>query len=171
MKKLFIGSAWVFGDNIDTDIIAPPDTIMGAPGEEEENVLRKNAFRPIRENFWQSVKPGDILIAGKNFGFGSHREQANVAIRVLGFSCMIAETFARIYFRNSIAFGFPAFEVPGVAALVKEGDTVKVDTENWIVINETSRKSLPIPPQNGMVRSMLEAGGIFALMHRRLNQV
>ena len=170
MRETMIGNAWKFGDNIDTDVITTYKLLLGVPGEEEYQMLRKNAFQALRKDFYKQVKPGDILIAGENFGFGSHREQANIVLPLLGFQAIISESFARIYFRNSIAIGFPAYEVPGITAIVDEGDQLEIDSVNNIITNKTNGKVCSIEPHSEMVGKILDAGNIFNFMRDRLER-
>jgi len=122
------GRAWVFGDNVDTDIITPADTISFGPGDAEAHrILIENAFRAVRPRFLEQVRPGDMLVAGRNFGLGSHCEPANRVLQLLGFSVVMAESSARLFFRNAVAIGRHTLQVPGVAALVREGDELEVD--------------------------------------------
>ncbi len=169
MKKIIIGRVWKFGDNVDTDIITPADTTsFGMADAQEWKVVVENAFRAVRQEFHKSVRPGDILVAGRNFGLGSHREQANIALRHLGFAAVVAESVARIYFRNSIATGMPIFAVPGIVRLVEEGDELEIDMERWKVRNRTSGRELPMQPYSPIVQNILEGGGILEVLCQRI---
>ena len=121
-NSIIRGRSFVFGDNIDTDIIAPGDTIFFGLGDSFEiEDVKRNAFRALRPDFYTMVRPGDILVAGRNFGLGSHHELANRALVTLGFQAVIAESIARLFFRNAVAIGFYVFEVPGILGFVSEG--------------------------------------------------
>lgn len=171
MNTTMIGKVWKFGDNIDTDQIVAA-TVMaqtGVPGEKELQLLKENAFAAIRKDFYKVVGQGDILVAGRNFGFGSHRESANTVLRLLGFQAIVAETFARIYFRNSIAIGFPAFEIPGITKLVEEGDTLEIDTKASRAVNTRTGEFCSFTPHCDMVNRILEVGSVFKLMHERID--
>jgi 3-isopropylmalate/(R)-2-methylmalate dehydratase small subunit len=163
------GRVWKFGDNIDTDLITPADTTsFGLGDEEERRILRENAFRSLRSAFHTQVRPGDILVAGRNFGLGSHREPANTALVSLGFVAVIAESVARLFFRNSVAIGFHALQVPGITDMVDEGDELQVDMKAWTIRNLTSGKSAPIEPYSELVQRIIEAGGILRVLKSRV---
>jgi 3-isopropylmalate dehydratase small subunit len=169
MKNLLVGRVWKFGDNVDTDIITPADTTsFGMSDAQEWKMVVENAFRTVRREFHKSVQPGDILVAGRNFGLGSHREQANIVLRHLGFAAVVAESVARIYFRNSIATGMPIFAVRGITGLVEEGDELEIDMERWRVRNRTSARELPMQPYSPIVQSILEGGGILEVLRQRI---
>ena len=112
-----------FGDNIDTDVIIPA-RYLNAPSPEE---LAKHCMEDIDPTFASRVKPGEIIVGGANFGCGSSREHAPIAIQAAGVSCVIAASFARIFYRNAINIGFPILECPEAAAAIAEGDVVSVD--------------------------------------------
>ena len=165
MSKILKGRAWKFGDNIDTDVITPGDvTSFGLGDAEEQRLVTENAFRPIRNNFYKIVKKGDILVAGRNFGVGSHREQANTVLHLLGLSALIAESIARLYFRNSIAIGFPVFQIPGITQVVKEGDELEIDTEAWKLRNLSTSEEIDIEPYDDLVQKIIAAGGILGVL-------
>lgn len=166
---IFTGRVWKFGDNIDTDLITPADTTsFGLGDEEERRILRENAFRSLRPAFHTQVRPGDILVAGRNFGLGSHREPANTALVSLGFVAVIAESVARLFFRNSVAIGFHALQVPGITNMVDEGDELQVDMTAWTIRNLTSGTSAPIEPYSDLVQRIIEAGGILRVLKSRV---
>ncbi len=162
------GRVYKFGDNIDTDIMAPGLTISFGLGDatERENVKR-HAFEAIRKDFYKDVVPGSILVAGKNFGFGSHREQANTVIISLGFSLVVADSIARLYQRNSIAIGFPSLEVPGITEIVEEGEELELDFENWTITNTCTGKSLPVEPLTESIQEIIRDGGIIRHMKKK----
>lgn len=163
------GRVWKFGDNIDTDIITPADTISFGLGDaaERQQVL-ENAFRAVRPGFHALVKPGDILVAGRNFGLGSHREPANTALVNLGFAAVIAESIARLFFRNSVAIGFHALELPGITAMVEEGDELTIDLTAWTVRNLTSGKTARLEPYSELVQRIIQSGGILEVLKARV---
>jgi 3-isopropylmalate/(R)-2-methylmalate dehydratase small subunit len=169
MQKKIKGRVWKFGDNIDTDIIAPADTISFGLGDEQElKLVKENAFRTVREKLFEKVQPGDILVAGKNFGLGSHREPANKALVSLGFSAVLADSVARLFFRNSVAIGFPTFQVPGITGLVEEGDELEIDLVNWSVSNVSRGGEIALTPYSDLVRSIMDQGGIINVMKARI---
>ena len=166
---VFTGRVWKFEDNIDTDLITPADTTsFGLGDEEERRILRENAFRSIRPAFHTQVRPGDILVAGKNFGLGSHREPANTALVSLGFVAVIAESVARLFFRNSVAIGFHALQVPGITGMVEEGDELQVDMKAWTIQNVTNGRTASIEPYSELVQRIIEAGGILRVLKARV---
>lgn len=163
------GRAWVFGDNIDTDIIAPGELISFGLGDAaEENEIRKNAFRAVRPGLYKEVKVGDVLIAGRNFGLGSHREPANKALYSLGFRAVIAESMARLFFRNAVAIGFHVFQVPNIRELVREGDELEIDPDGAMLRNLTRKAQQPLEPYSPLIRNIIEQGGILEVVKSRL---
>jgi 3-isopropylmalate/(R)-2-methylmalate dehydratase small subunit len=163
------GRAWVFGDNIDTDIIAPGELISFGLGDAaEENEIRKNAFRAVRPGLYKDVKVGDVLIAGRNFGLGSHREPANKALYTLGFRAVIAESMARLFFRNAVAIGFHVFQVPGIRELVREGDELEIDPDGAVLRNVTRETQQPLEPYSPLIRNIIAQGGILEVVKSRL---
>ncbi|MBV7484626.1 3-isopropylmalate dehydratase [Bordetella sp. BOR01] len=163
------GRAWVFGDNIDTDIIAPADTISFGLGDATEDTdVKVNAFRAIRPGFHKQVHAGDILVAGKNFGLGSHREPANKALVSLGFRAVIAESVARLFFRNAVAIGFYVFQVPGILDAVQEGDELDIDIEGSRLLNVTQNTGLALEQFSPLVRNIIDQGGILEALKSRL---
>ena len=123
------GRTWVFGDGIDTDIIIPARYLV-LPLEE----MKEKAMEPVRPEWSAQVEPGDIVIGGRNFGCGSSREQAPAVLEALGVRAIVAESFARIFFRNAINLGLPLVECPGITAHVREGEVITVDVSIGIVI-------------------------------------
>jgi len=163
------GRAFVFGDNIDTDIIAPGNTISFGLGDAfEEEEVKRNAFKAVRPGFHREVRVGDILVAGRNFGLGSHREPANKALVSLGFRAVIAESIARLFFRNAVAIGFYTFQVPGILAFVREGEELEIDVDASVLRNRTQGTELPIEPFSPLVRRIVERGGILEVLKDRL---
>ena len=163
------GRAWVFGDNIDTDIIAPGELISFGLGDAaEEGEIRKNAFRAVRPGLYKDVKIGDVLIAGRNFGLGSHREPANKALYTLGFRAVIAESMARLFFRNAVAIGFHVFQVPGIRDLVREGEELEIDPDGAMLRNVTRNTQQPLEPYSPLIRNIIEQGGILEVVKSRL---
>ena len=155
------GRVFKYGDNVDTDVIIPARYLNATTGEE----LAKHCMEDIDKEFIHKVQPGDIIVAEKNFGCGSSREQAPEIIKALGIRCVIARSFARIFFRNSINNGLLLIENPTLRDHVKEGDTIEVTTGEKIVLNG---QEFPIAslPQNLM--DIINAGGLVKAM-RRLN--
>ncbi len=155
----FTGKIWVLGDDIDTDIIIPTEYLALKTVDD----MKKYAFSPLRPELAGQIQPGDIIVAGKNFGCGSSREQAPEIIRHLGVACVIAKSFARIFFRNSINNGLLLIE-SDLYDHVQEGDTISVEPGHQIVHDGVVYPISPLP-QNLM--DILEAGGLVRAMQKR----
>lgn len=130
------GTVHKFGDNVDTDVIIPARYLNVSDPKE----LAEHCMEDIDKDFTKKVKPGDIIVADKNFGCGSSREHAPIAIKASGVSCVIAETFARIFYRNSINIGLPIIECKEASQEIKEGDTVSVNFDTGVITDETTGK-------------------------------
>ena len=135
MSTLLKGQAWVYGDNVDTDVIIPARYLTTSDPKE----LAPHCMEDIDKDFASSVKKGDILVAGSNFGCGSSREHAPLAILGAGVSCVVASSFARIFYRNSINIGLPIVECPEASAKIQAGDKVSVNFDTGVI---TSRKTV-----------------------------
>jgi 3-isopropylmalate/(R)-2-methylmalate dehydratase small subunit len=127
------GTVFKYGDNVDTDVIIPA-RYLNAPDPAD---LAKHCMEDIDVDFVKNVKPGDIIVANKNFGCGSSREHAPISIKAAGVSCVIAETFARIFYRNAINIGLPIIESKEAAEGIEAGDQVEVDFDNGMIYNKT----------------------------------
>ena len=170
-RKVLKGRVWKFGDNIDTDVITPADTTSFGLGDEgQKRLVIENAFRAIRRDFYKLIRKGDILVAGRNFGYGSHREQANTVLPSLGFSAVVAESIARLYYRNSIAIGFPAFQVPGITEMVAEGDELQIDMRVWKMKNLSRGTEIDIEPFVELIQKILTAGGILEVLGEHISR-
>src|SRR6059036_409991 len=144
MQRHFRGRVWTFGDDISTDHIIAGKYL----GTTDPNVFAAHAFEAVNPAWAKGVQAGDLIVAGDNFGCGSSREQAPIALKTLGVSAILANSFARIFFRNAINLGFPVLECPGLEASVKSGDVVALDLaggEVRIPSGETF-KFTPLPP-------------------------
>ena len=128
------GKAIKYGDNVDTDVIIPARYLNSSDPKE----LAQHCMEDIDKEFVNKVQPGDIMIGGKNFGCGSSREHAPISIKASGISCVIAETFARIFYRNSINIGLPIMECPEAAKAISEGDDVEIDFDSGIITDKTT---------------------------------
>ena len=128
------GTVHKYGDNVDTDVIIPARYLNSSDPKE----LAKNCMEDIDPDFVNRVKPGDIMVGQKNFGCGSSREHAPIAIKASGISCVIAETFARIFYRNAINIGLPIIECPEAAVAIQAGDEVEVDFDSGIITDVTT---------------------------------
>jgi 3-isopropylmalate/(R)-2-methylmalate dehydratase small subunit len=153
------GKVWVFGDNIDTDQIA-----LTAYSRLPLTEMKFHVLERIRPEFGKAARPGDIIVAGENFGCGSSRETAPVAIKELGIAAVVAESFARIFFRNAVAIGLPAITCPGIRALCSDGDMLKVNIESGAVLDLTNGRKLQAQVLPLEMLEVLTKGGIRALL-------
>lgn len=154
------GRLWLLGDDIDTDIIIPTEYLAMKSVED----MKKYAFSPLRPELANKIKPGDIIVAGSNFGCGSSREQAPEIIKALGISCVIAKSFARIFFRNSVNNGLLLLENSTLADIVSECDILKVTPGKAVVHNE---KIYPLAPISDNVMEIIKQGGLVQAMRNR----
>ena len=157
------GHVFKYGDNVDTDVIIPARYLNATKGEE----LAKHCMEDIDREFVNKVQPGDIIVAEKNFGCGSSREHAPLAIKCTGISCVIAETFARIFYRNSINIGLPIIECPQAAKAICAGDEVEVDFDSGVITNITrgeTYKGQSFPP---FMQNIIQAGGLVAYINAK----
>ncbi|WP_394728808.1 3-isopropylmalate dehydratase small subunit [Altererythrobacter sp. GH1-8] len=151
-----MGRAFVLGDDIDTDVIAPGAYLMLDPAE-----MASHCLEAVRPDFAPSVERGDVLFAGKNFGLGSSRELAAAAIKELGISCVLARSFARIFYRNCINLGLPALLWPEEFS-VEEGDAIEIDPSSGMLVNLTqglSARTVPLPDH---LLEIVQNGGLIA---------
>ena len=152
------GRVWKFGDDINTDLIIPHAAILAAPDEQVKLVFSDN-----RPGWAELVSPGDILVVGKNFGTGSARP-GPVVLKRLGLGGIVADSMNGIFFRNCVAYGFPALQCPGVSGLFEEGDTAEFDIETGEIRNPASGKSVRGVPLPGSMAETIKAGGIEKLL-------
>jgi 3-isopropylmalate/(R)-2-methylmalate dehydratase small subunit len=160
---IFRGRVWRFGNNVDTDVIIPVQHCRGSVSE-----LAKHCMEGIDPNFSEKVHPGDIMVAGTNFGCGSSREPAPVAIKAAGISCVIARSFARIFYRNAFNVGLPLLESSEIPATIKEGDELEVDLDLGnikIISMDTSFKANAIPP---FMQELIHDGGLLKHIAKNL---
>lgn len=151
------GRVWKFGDNIDTDVIIPYKYKAATTDPYE---LAKYAMSGLDPSFSKKVKSGDVIVAGKNFGCGSSREQAPIALKYAGISAVLAESFARIFYRNAFNIGLPPLIIPGISGKVKEGDMLEIDLKEGTVKILKTAEILKFTPVKGFMRKLLEEGGI-----------
>jgi len=156
---VFQGTCWKFGHNIPTDSITPTNITLRGIGE-----MAKHVLETVNPDFPKNVERGDILVAGRNFGCSSGRAIAPKALQATGISVIVAELFARTFYRNGHEIGLPLLEVPGVHALVETGDRLRVDIARGVVENLTSGKSLVGQPPSEFLLEMLRAGGLIPLL-------
>lgn len=157
--EIIRGRVWLFGDNVDTDVITP-GLYVDAPMEE----MKKHVLEALNPKFPKEVKSGDIIVAGKNFGCGSSRETAPDAIKALGVGAVIAESFARIFFRNAISIGLPVLPCPGVSGAFHEGEEAGVDVIGAKVTNLSSKRVLQGQPLAKDILDILSQGGTLSLL-------
>ena len=155
MITTFKGNVWKYGDNINTDVIFPGKYTYQKMEPEE---MAKHALEDLDPDFVNKVKEGDILVAGKNFGMGSSREQAAVAIKYAGIRVIIARSFSRIYFRNAINAGMPAIKSPEAVEAIENGDEVTIDMENGQIV--TPKGTFSFPPYPETVMNILNNNGL-----------
>ncbi|MGC9348613.1 MAG: 3-isopropylmalate dehydratase small subunit [Anaerolineae bacterium] len=160
------GRVWKYGDNIDTDVIIPARYLNMSTAEE----LAEHCMEDIDPDFASSVERGDIIVGGENFGCGSSREHAPLAIKGAGVSCVIAESFARIFYRNAINIGLPILVSPEVAREAETGDQLIVDLTNGRVTNESSGKTYETSSFPPFIMRIIEAGGLIPYTRAELHQ-
>ncbi|MGI6686298.1 MAG: 3-isopropylmalate dehydratase small subunit [Bacillota bacterium] len=157
------GKTWKFGANIDTDAIIPARYLNTSLPEE----LAKHCMEDADPDFPNKVSQGDIIVADKNFGCGSSREHAPIAIKHSGVTCVIAPTFARIFYRNAINIGLPILESEEAVAGIKEGDVVEVNTDTGLIKNVTTGREFQAAPFPEFIEKIMAAGGLMAHIKER----
>ena len=150
------GTVFRYGDNIDTDVIIPARYLNTQNPKE----LAAHCMEDINKTFVTRVQPGDIMVGGENFGCGSSREHAPVAIKAAGISCVIAKSFARIFYRNSINIGLPILECPTASEAIREGDVVSIDFDTGIITDETTGQTFEAAPFPPFIQKIIAAGGL-----------
>ncbi len=150
-----MGRAWKFGDDVDTDVVIQGKWLVINDPEE----LAKHVFENVRPEFAKEVKPGDFVVAGENFGCGSSREHAPLALKATGIEAVIAKSFARIFFRNAVNIGLRVIECKH-ADKIDDGDEIRVDYERNVVVNETKGEEYPITPIPDFIKQIIEKGGL-----------
>ena len=152
-----------YKDNVDTDVIIPARYLNSFDAKE----LASHAMADIDPTFASTVEKGDIIVAGQNFGCGSSREHAPLCLKTAGIKCVIAKSFARIFYRNAINIGFPIMECPEAAEDIDAGDTVQGDFSTGIITNETKGKTYQSVPFPDFVNGIIEAGGLMNSLKKR----
>ncbi|MCR4754846.1 MAG: 3-isopropylmalate dehydratase small subunit [Lachnospiraceae bacterium] len=150
------GKVIKYGDNVDTDVIIPARYLNSSDPKE----LATHCMEDLDKDFLSKLEPGDIMVAEKNFGCGSSREHAPIAIKACGISCVIAETFARIFYRNAINIGLPIIECPEAVAGINDGDEVTVDFDSGIITNVTKGTSFKGQPFPEFMQKIIDAEGL-----------
>jgi 3-isopropylmalate/(R)-2-methylmalate dehydratase small subunit len=166
MQTVFEAKAFVYGDNVDTDVIIPARYLTTIDPSE----LAQHCMEDLDPSFVSICAPGDLMVGGKNFGSGSSREHAPISISASGVACIVAESFARIFFRNSVNVGLPIMECPGVTEGAESGDVFRVDIDTGEVTNVTKGRTFrgtPLPP---FMRDILDAGGLMPWVARSLKE-
>ena len=157
------GPVFKYGDNVDTDVIIPARYLNATKGEE----LAKHCMEDIDKDFVNRVQKGDIIVAEKNFGCGSSREHAPLAIKCAGISCVIAETFARIFYRNAINIGLPIIECPEAAASIQAGHEVEIDFDSGVITDKTTGESFEGQAFPPFMQKIIEAGGLVNYINQK----
>lgn len=157
------GTVFKYGDNVDTDVIIPARYLNATKGEE----LAKHCMEDIDKDFIHNVQKGDMIVANKNFGCGSSREHAPLAIKCAGVSCVIAETFARIFYRNAINIGLPIIECPKAAKSIEAGDVVEIDFDSGIITNKTKNETYQGQAFPPFMQKIIEAGGLVNYINQK----
>ena len=150
------GTVFKYGDNVDTDVIIPARYLNSSDPAE----LATHCMEDIDKDFIKTVKKGDIIVAEKNFGCGSSREHAPIAIKAAGVSCVIAETFARIFYRNAINIGLPIIECPEAAKAIEAGDEVEIDFDSGVITNKTKNQTYQGQAFPPFMQKIIAAGGL-----------
>lgn len=150
------GTVIKYGDNVDTDVIIPARYLNTIDKKE----LASHCMEDLDTTFTSRVKPGDIMVGGENFGCGSSREHAPVAIKASGISCVIAKSFARIFYRNAINIGLPILECPAASEAISEGDIVSIDFDTGVITDETTGQTFQAAPFPPFIQNIIAKGGL-----------
>ncbi len=150
------GKVHQYGDHVDTDVIIPARYLNSS----DPKVLASHCMEDIDKEFLGRVQPGDFIVAGRNFGCGSSREHAPLALKAAGIACVVADSFARIFYRNSINIGLPVLECPEAAADARAGDTLSIDLASGEIRNMTSGRTYTTPPFPPFMQRIMDAGGL-----------
>ncbi len=160
------GRVWRFGDNIDTDAIIPARYLNSA----DPANLAAHCMEDADPTFPSKVRPGDIIVAGRNFGCGSSREHAPLALKAAGVACVIAPSFARIFYRNAINIGLPILEAPEAAAAISEGETITVDLATGQITSPNAPEPFRAKPFPPFMQELMDAGGLIAYTRKKVNR-
>jgi 3-isopropylmalate dehydratase small subunit len=163
-ENILHGKVWRFGNDVDTDLIIPARYLNTSDPKE----LASHCMEDADPTFAGKVKPGDIIVAGKNFGCGSSREHAPISIKTAGVSCVIAASFARIFYRNSINIGLPILESPEASQAIAEGNQVEVDLSSGKITDLTTGKTFQAVPFPPFMQELIKAGGLIEFVKRRI---
>ena len=160
------GKAWKFRDDVNTDEIIPARYLNTSDPKE----LARHCMEDIDPQFMEKMSPGDIIVAGKNFGCGSSREHAPVAIKAAGGSCVSAESFARSFYRNAVNIGLPIMEAKEGAQRIREGDMIRVEPEEGKIINETTGEEYQVAPFPPFMQAIIAQGGLINYVRARVQE-
>lgn len=165
MSHKLKGKVWKYKNNIDTDVIIPARYLNTSDPKE----LAEHCMEDIDETFAKNVQQGDIIVAGENFGCGSSREHAPISIKASGISAIIAETFARIFFRNAINIGLPILECPEAAKEINANDELEINIETGEITNLSQNKSYKAKPYPESLRTIINAGGLISYTQQKVS--
>ena len=160
----FKGKAWKFGADVDTDAIIPARSLNTSDPKELASHCMEDSTNP---DFMKKMKPGDVIVAEKNFGCGSSREHAPIAIKTAGISCVVAKSFARIFYRNCFNMGLPIFESPEAVDNIKEGDEIEVDADAGVIRILPSGREFKVAPVPAFMQELIAAGGLMAYTKKK----
>lgn len=166
MKDKIEGKVWKFGDDIDTDIIIPGRYLVIT----NENELAKHAMEGLDPDFHDKTQEGDIILAGKNFGCGSSREHAPIALKAAGISAVVAESFARIFYRNAINVGLPLLESEKISSGFNEGDEIELDMDKGVLKNERTGEKYGVKKLPEFMLEILNNGGLIPYLKEKLKE-
>ena len=158
------GRVWKFGDNIDTDAIIPARYLNTSDPEE----LARHIMEDADKDFPSKVKSGNIIIAGTNFGCGSSREHAPIAIKAAGIQAVVAKSFARIFYRNAFNIGLPIFESEDASQKIREGDEIQIDADKGIIKNITKKEEYTVKPIPLFMQELISAGGLIEWTKKKI---
>lgn len=165
MDKIIKGKVWKFGDNINTDIIYPGKYLSITDPLE----TARHCFELVYPEFKKEARPGDIIVAGKFFGCGSSREQAALCIKYFGIAAIVAESFARIYYRNAINLGLPIVIGQGVSKKINQGDVLEIDFGKGIIKDEQNGQIIKADPLPAFILEILESGGLIPHLRKKIS--
>ena len=166
MTTIIKGKVWKFGDNINTDVIIPGKYLTIRDPQQ----MASHTFEPIRSGFAKQVSKGDIIVGGANFGSGSSREEAPFVLKTLGFAAIIAESFARIFYRNAFNLGIPLLELRGTSNYFNEGDIIEIYFEDGLIKNLTQNTEFQSTKMPSFLMDLIRAGGAIPAVKIRITQ-
>ncbi len=161
------GRVYKFGNNINTDVIYPGKYLSITTDRDE---MAKHCFETVFPEFLKEARPGDVIVAGKNFGCGSSREQAATCLKYFGIKAIVAESFARIFYRNAINLGLPVLVAPGIAGMFEHGDAIEIDLEKGLARNERTEMTIESSKLPDFVLGILRDGGLIAHLKKKLRK-